>query len=222
MRPSTPGDLGGKELGKSLLAWPLAWCYTQAAAPVAIGRARGSPLRPSGRDVPLLTWPSRSLLLRFGLSWKRTLLSKPGAGAGWSLRRRNIREWEIWRVTAGRDLNVLGESKKMRMAGRKCIIIKEHETAILLSCANGIQRNLICNEEIHFHFIGQTKSCYAQETSFCRVPNSNNFVQTRRQGKKISHIKIPYVPSIFRVFPQTFEELNNKLQFFFEKQIKFM
>lgn len=139
---------------------------------------------PAGWDVPLLTWESRSLLLRFGLSWKRTLLPKLGAVAGWSLRRTNIREWEIWRVTAGRDFNVLGERKKMRMPGRKCIIIKEHETAILLSCANGIQWNLICNEEIHFHFIGQTKSCYAQETSFCRVPNSNNFVQTCRQVKK--------------------------------------
>lgn len=72
----------------------------------------------------------------------------------------------------------------MRLSDGKCIIIKEHETAILLSCANGIQRNLICNEEIHFHFIGQTKSRYAQETSFCCVPNSNNSVQTCRQGKK--------------------------------------
>lgn len=103
----------------------------------------------------------------------------------------------------------------MRLSDGKCIITGEHETAILLSCANGIQQNLICNEEIHFHFIGQTKSCYAQETSFCCVPNSNNSVQTCRQGKKISHIKIPYVPGIFCVFPQTFEEHNNKLLFFF-------
>lgn len=87
----------------------------------------------------------------------------------------------------------------MWLSDRKCISIEEHETAILLSCANGIQQNLICNEEIHFHFIGQTKSCCAQATFFCCVPNSNDSVQTRRQGKKISHIKIPYVPGIFCV-----------------------
>lgn len=54
----------------------------------------------------------------------------------------------------------------MRQSDGKCIITEEHEAAVLLSCANGIQQNLICNEEIHFHFIVQTKSCYAQETSF--------------------------------------------------------
>lgn len=54
-------------------------------------------------------------------------------------------------------------------------------------------------------------------------------MQTCRQRKKISHIKIPYVPGIFCVFPQTFEEHNDKLHawflffvfFPFEKQIKF-
>lgn len=128
--------------------------------------------------------------------------------------RANTWEWEIWRVAAGRNFNIWGK-REIWLSDRKCISIEDHESAILLSCANGIQQNLICNEEIHFHFIGLTKSCCAQETSFCCVPNSNDSVQTCRQGKKISHIKIPYVPGIFCVFPQTFEEHNNKLLAFF-------
>ena len=83
----------------------------------------------------------------------------------------------------GEVFNIWGK-REMRLSEGKRSIVKEHEAAVLLSGANGIQQNLICSEEIHFHFIGQTKSCYAQETSVCCVPNSNNSVQSCRQGKK--------------------------------------
>lgn len=82
------------------------------------------------------------------------------------------------------EILIFGEREKDEGAWQEMYHHKRTWNCNFASCANGIQQNLICYQEIHFHFIGQTKSCYAQETSFRCMPNSNNSAQTCRHKWK--------------------------------------